>query len=115
MGLRGDWVEASELPESEKVYLKKDIFGWRVIQPWKNEDGTINWFNLLTGGKKNIAILIFLLVLAGLFYLGVQEVITNYSTIANNPCEFCKSCTELKPIVINSVAGEPFMKVNVVI
>ncbi len=24
---------------------------FRVIQPWKNEDGSINWFNFLTGGS----------------------------------------------------------------
>lgn len=114
MSIRGDWIEASELPESEKVYLKKDIFGWRVIQPWKNEDGTINWFNLLTGGKKNIAILIFLLVLAGLFYFAVQEIVSNYSIIADNPCEFCKECNALKPIVNSPTIREPFMKVNVV-
>ena len=33
-------------------YLKKDeLFGYRVIYPYKNPDGTIHWFNLLTGGS----------------------------------------------------------------
>ena len=33
------------------VYLRKARSGWRVIHPIKNEDGSINWFNLLTGGS----------------------------------------------------------------
>ena len=43
----------------EKVFVKEDlihlkksnIFGWSVIHPYKNEDGSINWFNLITGGS----------------------------------------------------------------
>ncbi len=36
----------------ESVYLKKsNIFGWAVIHPWKNDDGSINWLNLITGGS----------------------------------------------------------------
>ena len=30
---------------------KSKIFGWNVVYPTKNEDGTINWFNLITGGS----------------------------------------------------------------
>ena len=33
------------------VYLRKARSGWRVVHPIKNEDGSINWFNLLTGGS----------------------------------------------------------------
>ena len=33
-------------------YLRNSqIFGWGVVYPIKNEDGSINWFNLLTGGS----------------------------------------------------------------
>jgi hypothetical protein len=38
--------------EGEIVYLKKNsVLGWKVVYPIRNEDGTINWFNLLTGGS----------------------------------------------------------------
>ena len=37
--------------ENEGIYLKKDRFGWRVIHPIKNSDGSWNWKNLLIGGS----------------------------------------------------------------
>ena len=32
-------------------FNKSKIFGWSVIHPWKNDDGSINWFNIITGGS----------------------------------------------------------------
>lgn len=37
--------------KGENVYLRKGKIGWRVVHPIKNEDGSTNWFNLLTGGS----------------------------------------------------------------
>ncbi len=38
--------------EGEFVCLKKsNLFGWSVVHPWKNDDGSINWFNFITGGS----------------------------------------------------------------
>lgn len=90
--------EASEIPEGEKVYLRKDkIFGWRVVEPvidparpdvvWYKR---LNWFNLITGGKKNIAFLIILLLIAGVFYLGFKEQVANYHLVTTNPCKYCQ-------------------------
>ncbi len=51
-------IKAEDLPEDAKVYLKKDGSIYRVVHPIKNEDGSINWFNLATGGSwKNVIIL----------------------------------------------------------
>jgi len=45
-------IEAQNIPVEEKVYLKKSkAFGWSVVHPYRNEDGTINWFNFLIGGS----------------------------------------------------------------
>ena len=85
-------IEASELPENEKVYLKKDFMGWRVVEPYKNPDGSYNWFNLLLGGKRNLFILAFLLVICFLLYFGVKEIIANETIVSQNPCAFCKDC-----------------------
>ena len=36
----------------ELICLKKSTtFGWGVIHPYKDEDGSINWFNIITGGS----------------------------------------------------------------
>ena len=91
----GKIIEAGNLPEGERVYLKKDMLGWRTVEPWKSPDtGKINWFNLLTGGKKNLVILIVLMILAGMLYAGVNELIGSYKKVAAAPCDFCKDCHE---------------------
>ena len=91
-------IESKDLPENEKVYLQKDWLGWRVVLPAKNEDGSWNWLNLL-GGKKGLILGGFYIILALLFYFGVKELIADYATIANNPCDFCPSA--IKPLVSN--------------
>lgn len=83
-------IEASQLPENEKIYLKRDFLGWRVVAPIKNEDGSWNWFNLITGGKKNLFVLIILLLLVGLIFLAARESIMNYKEVLSNPCAYCK-------------------------
>jgi hypothetical protein len=83
--------KSNNIPSNEIVYLKKGIF-LRVVEPWKNEDGTINWFNLLMGGKKNLFILFFIMIFLLIVYLGINNLIDNYKTIANNPCGFCSDC-----------------------
>ena len=44
-------IKAEELPYEDKVFLKKGYKGWEIVHPIKNEDGSINWKNLLCGGS----------------------------------------------------------------
>jgi len=37
--------------DGDEVYLKKDRFGWRVVHPVKNIDGSLNMKNFLIGGS----------------------------------------------------------------
>lgn len=37
--------------DNENVYLKKGWLGWTVVNPIKNNDGSINWKNLIAGGS----------------------------------------------------------------
>jgi len=73
----------------EKVYLKKDWFGYRLVHPIKNPDGSFNWLNLLVGGKRNLITLIIIFILISLLFFGINELISNYQFIAENPCQFC--------------------------
>ena len=78
-------------------YLKKDDwFGYRIIYPVKNRDGTINWFNLLTGGSWGKLIVTCIIVLLIMFsvYAYKKDVTTCYEVI-KNPCDYC----ELNPVV----------------
>ena len=89
-------IEASQLPEEEKVYLKKDFLGWRVVEPWKNpETGKVNWFNLIFGGKRALFVLCLLAVIVLFFYLGYQEIINDSKTIIENPCTYCNSTSKV--------------------
>ena len=33
------------------VFVSQKGSAFKVVKPWKNEDGSINWFNFLTGGS----------------------------------------------------------------
>ena len=59
----GKIIEAGDLPEGERVYLKKDFLGWRVVEPIKDENGKLIWTRLIFGSKKNIIITLFLIAL----------------------------------------------------
>ena len=61
-------IEAGELPSEEKVYLKKDWLGWRVVEPWKSDDGKISWFNFILGGKRALLFLVIVLIIIFLNY-----------------------------------------------
>lgn len=57
--------------EGEKIYLKKSkIFGWGVVYPNRNEDGTWNYFNLFTGGSwiRLFILIVTMLIIIGAFY-----------------------------------------------
>lgn len=87
-------IEAADLPDGEKVYLKKGRFGYTVVDPGilDHTTGKISIRKLLLGTKKMWAYAIIVIILFGLWYLGTTELISNYRTIAENPCEFCNIC-----------------------
>lgn len=76
--------------DGEIVYLKKDWFGWRVIEPPKR------WYHYIFGHKRNFFFLLAILIIALALYFGVNEMISSYRIIAENPCSFC-----IKKSIIN--------------
>jgi len=85
--------EARELPEGERVMLRKDRLGWRIVHPLKDHEGKPVWMNILFGGKRNLVYLIIMLAFLGLLYLGINELVSNYKIIAEHPCNFCNQCS----------------------
>ena len=85
------YIEAKDLPEGDKLYLRRGAFGWRIVHPIKI-DGKINKWNLMFGGKENFVFLVILLLIASVSYVGITELIDNYQEIAENPCDFCRNC-----------------------
>lgn len=56
--------------EGKRVHLRRTKDSFRVVKPYKNEDGSFNWFNFLTGGSWTnlIATTIFVIVFLGLLF-----------------------------------------------
>ena len=81
-------IDSKDLPENERVYLKKGLFGYRVVHPIKNKDGTTNWINLLIGGWGNLFKLLFILFIIFCFIYGVQEMLGSCRDMARNPCKY---------------------------
>jgi len=84
--------------DNEEVYLKKSFDGWRVIHPFKNDDGSINWFNISTGGSywnliKVLIIVLFIMVLSWSYFRDIK-VCTDFSErIQEDPVGFCLNIT----------------------
>jgi len=51
MGKKEDEIYKVFVNGTHEVRLKHDFLGWRVVHPWKNTDGSINWKNLISGGS----------------------------------------------------------------
>lgn len=85
-------IEASELPQDTKVYLKKDWTGWRVVEPIKDENGKFLWKRMILGTRKERAFLGFIIFLALVSYLAFDEQLDNYNSVMGNPCAYCNSC-----------------------
>lgn len=82
------------------VYLKRDSFGkgYRIVHPFKNDDGSWNYFNLFTGGSWwNLILLIFIVVmLVGSVwaYKRDMQVCTDLvNQITKEPCKWCDIVT----------------------
>ena len=54
--------------DNKEVFISQRGESFKVIKPFKNSDGTINWFNVLTGGSWGNLIMvgIVILILIGL-------------------------------------------------
>jgi len=81
-------IDSKDLPQGEKVYLRKGKFGYRVIHPVNNEDGSKNWVNLLVGGWGNLFKLLFILFVIFCFIYGSMETMKSCRDMAKNPCKY---------------------------
>ena len=107
-------IKAEDLPEGDKVYLKKDIFGWRVVSPIRNEDGKLNLYNLITGGSRNLVFLIIILIIILSFIWtyshDINAVKSYYKDISDNPTDFCKKV--LEPEIAQEVYNKYYQKLS---
>ena len=77
-----------QLVNGKKIYLKKGIFGYRIINPYKDENGKLIIVNLLFGGWGNLFKLFFIMLIFFLLYFGMKEMLSSCSNMAQNPCDY---------------------------
>jgi hypothetical protein len=51
----------------EDIALQRDFMGFRVVHPIRNQDGSINWYNLLTGGHwiRLVTVIFIIIIILG--------------------------------------------------
>jgi hypothetical protein len=77
--------------DGDTVIMKKSkipILGgdWVQIHPPVNEDGSINYVNLIFGGWRNLKLLIALLIIASLVLFALYEVSRPSVILLKDPC-----------------------------
>ena len=81
---------------NEVVAMTKGMFGWRVVHPIKNSNGSINWINLSVGGWGNLIMLLFIFLIIGVGYFGMKQMMVSCNDMAEDPCKYTNlNCQEL--------------------
>lgn len=96
--------------DNEKIYLRKDIFGWGIVNPVR-VDGKINWKNLWLGSRKVIILTIIWLLIMGFIFYGVNVMVSSCRDMTKNPCNYfkidCSSRQTNAPILKGGEKDEP--------
>lgn len=88
------WYSKDGTENTEIVLLKRSripiIGDWARIYPPINEDGKINWINLIFGGTKNLIKLIVVMIIVGMVLWQFKE---NYDLLgkAVDCCNICSA------------------------
>ena len=82
----------------EGLYVKKSLGSYRVIYPLRNEDGSRNWFNILTGGSywnlvKVILIVSIILLMVWSYQRDIRVCTEFVNNIIADPIAFCLNIT----------------------
>ena len=82
------WTDKEGIVHEEEVILKKSnlplIGDWARIYPPINEDGSINWTNLIFGGRRNLVKLLMIFGIIVIVGLGYWELIKNIDLMQSN-------------------------------
>ena len=85
-----------KIPHTEIVLLKRSripiVGDWGRIYPPIDENGKINWINLIFGGWKNLVKLLFFMVIVGMVLWQFNEIFNYVAYIKDLPC--VQSCFE---------------------
>lgn len=108
-------IEVSELPEGEKIYMKKDFLGYRIVHPINDpETGKIIWINLLVGGWRNLITLLvlvsFLIWIQWDMHNKLQEYVDKCDMAMKEPVQFCETIGFYD--AVNKIQEKNKLKIN---
>jgi len=90
-----EWTDKKGLQHSEEVLFKKSkipiVGDWGRVYPPINEDGSVNWINLIVGGRKNLIKLLIIVAIVGMVLLQFFE---NYNLLGQ-AVECCNRCNAI--------------------
>ena len=91
------WTDKKGYTHTEEVIFKRSripVLGdWQRVYPPINEDGKINWINLIFGGKKNFIKLILIAGLIFMVFFAFKEVFNSFEAFRSQEC--VKNCIEM--------------------
>jgi len=70
--------------------------GWRVVYPWKNSDGSINWRNFLLGDTNLLIAGVIVIVFVLLFLYSYKQDMATFKEVIENPCKYCIEAAKVK-------------------
>ena len=92
-------INTKEIPKEDIVYVKRDFFGYRVVEPIRDpKTKRVIWKNLFS--KKGFLMLGVLLIILASLYLAFREQLANYRYVLGHPCELCNQILN-RTIIIN--------------
>jgi len=80
MSAKIEWIEREYNGKKETFALRRSFDGWRIVYPMKNQDGTINWKNIVLGGSWGNA----------LRWLMILALILLFFYVYNNDTSVCR-------------------------
>lgn len=101
-------MERKDTKIEDGIYLRKDWSGYRVIYPYKNEDKTWNFKNILIGGSwwnlvKTIIIVLLVLFMVWSYKHDIKAYEGIVEKCVNEPCEWCIRMTQAEGNVLPSL------------
>ncbi len=100
------WTDKKGISKTEKVLLKRSrlplVGDWGRIYPPLNENGSINWINLIFGGRKNFVRLLLILAVVVMVFVAFGEVFNSFEAFRSQPCvQACINKIQLPPQYLN--------------
>lgn len=98
--------------------MKKGFDGWRIVHPLKNEDGSLNWNNIILGGSvwSFVKILLVFLLLIGTIIVYHYDTKKCTETLTHID-DICAALAQSKTVTYNhsvdaSILNNALLKLN---